>query len=294
MVSYRRPYDVLRADIVYAGVLVGGIWLATLTGVPAALSAISLVAASVVGGLLLSRALWRHDPWETRAPPGAFLQSVRLGAWSATGAVIHWLFTQGYSYIVAARLDVSAVAAIAATRLLLSPLGVFSLGIASIMFATSTQWLKHHGSRGLLRRLLVFTLGMACASVAYIAVMWWMRDWIFLHVLKRDYVQRDLLLIMWSSVFFATVIRDQVIFFLIAKGHFKRLAGLTFGCALLGLIVTFIALKHLGAAGGLLGLLSGEIAHVIGVLIMAFRDVRASDRTESVDIDARHAEAGQG
>lgn len=277
MVSYRLPYDVLRADVVYAAVLIGGIWLATLTTSPAALSAMSLTIACVVGGLLLSRALWRHDPWNMEAPRGAFSQSMVLGAWSAAGAVIHWLFTQGYSYIVAARLDVSAVAAIAATRLLLSPLGVFSLGIASIMFATSTQWLKYHGSRGLLRRLLVFTLAMACAAIAYVAVMWWMRDWIFLHVLKRDYAQRDLLLIMWSLVFFATVIRDQVIFFLIAQGHFKRLAGLTFFCAMLGLCVTFIALRHFGAAGGLLGLLAGEVAHVIGVLIMAVRDVRSSD-----------------
>ena len=293
MVSYRRPYDVLRADVVYAAVLIGGVWLATLSNTPAVLSALSLAGAAVIGGLLLSRSLWRHDPWNPNGARGAFSQSVALGAWSATGAVIHWLFSQGYTYIVAARLDVSAVASIAATRLLLSPLGVFSLGIASMMFATSTQWLKYHGSRGLLGRLLVFTLGMACAAVTYIAVMWWMRDWIFLHILKRDYAQRDLLLIMWSLVFFATVIRDQVIFFLIAKNHFKRLAALTFCCALLGLCVTFIALHYFGAAGGLLGLLAGEVVHVVGVLIMAIRDVRKSDKPVSPEFAAQAVSDGQ-
>jgi O-antigen/teichoic acid export membrane protein len=229
----------------------------------------------VVGGFLLSRALWRHDPWNPQGSPGAFVASVRLGVWSATGAVIHWVFTQGYTYIVAARLDVSAVAAIAATRLLLSPLGVFSLGIASVMFATSKLWLKNHGDRGLLRRILVFTLGMSCATIAYIAVMWSMRDWIFLHILKRDYQQRDLLLGIWSLIFFCTVMRDQVIFLLMAKGQFKRLAGLTFFCAVLGISVTFILIQRFGAAGGLLGLLAGEIAHVVGVMILTFRDTRA-------------------
>jgi O-antigen/teichoic acid export membrane protein len=275
LVSYRRPYDILRADVVYATLFVGGVWFSTLTGTPAALSALAMAGAAVVGGLLLSRSLWRHDPWNPQGSPGAFAKSVLLGTWAATGAVIHWLFSQGYTYIVAARLDVTAVAAIAATRLLLSPLGVFSLGISSVMFATSTLWLKHHGSRGLLRRLLLFALGMSCAALAYVAVMWTMRDWIFLHILKRDYPQRDLLLGMWSLVFFCTVIRDQVIFLMIAKGHFKRLAGLTLFCAVLGLSVTFFSIRRFGVAGGLLGLLAGEIANVVGVLVLTVHDMRA-------------------
>jgi O-antigen/teichoic acid export membrane protein len=276
LISYRRPYDVLRADIVFALLLIGGIWVATMTGTPAALSALALTVASVGGGLLLSHALWRHDPWNPHGSPGAFLTSVRLGTWAATGAVIHWVFNQGYTYLVAARLDVSAVAAIAATRLLLSPLGVFSLGIGSIMFATSKLWLKNHGSEGLLRRILVFTLGMCVVAIGYVAVMWMMRDWIFLHILKRDYPQRDFLLVIWSLIFLCTVMRDQVIFLLMAKGQFKRLAALTCFCAALGLTVTFVLIGRYGAAGGLLGLLAGEFSHVVGVMILTLHDSRAS------------------
>jgi len=235
-----------------------------------------MAAAAAIGGLLLARALWRHDPWHRHGAPGAFVKSVRLGVWAATGAVIHWLFSQGYTYIVAARLDVSAVAAIAATRLLLSPLGVFSLGINSVMYSSSTLWLKQHGSRGLLRRLLTFTFGMACAAIAYVAAMWLVRDWIFLHILKRDYPHRDLLLGLWSLVFFCTVIRDQLIFLQIAKGHFKQLAGLTFLCAVLGLTVAFIATGRFGAAGGLLGLVAGEIGYVVGVMVLTIRDHRTA------------------
>jgi O-antigen/teichoic acid export membrane protein len=275
LVTYRRPYDVLRADVVYATLFVGGVWLATLTDTPAALAALSMAFAAAVGGVQLSRALWRHDPWNKPGTRGVFSKSVVIGIWAATGAVIHSVFNQGYTYIVALRLDVSAVAAIAATRLLLSPLGVFSLGISSLMFSTSTLWLKHHGARGLLRRVLLFALSLTCVSIAYIAVMWWMRDWLFLNILKRDYAQRDLLLGIWSLIFFCTVIRDQVIFLLMARGQFKRLAGLTAFCAALGLSVTFFAIGPFGAAGGLLGLLAGEIAHVLGVLIMTFRDMRA-------------------
>lgn len=274
LVTYRRPYDVLRADIVYAILFVGGVWLATLTVIPAAMAALAMAGAAVVGGFLLSRALWRHDAWKTPGLPRAFAGSVLVGMWAATGAVIHWTFNQGYTYIVALRLDVTAVAAIAATRLLLSPLGVFSLGISSLMFPTSSLWLKHHGPRGLFRRVLLFALALSLISVAYIGVMWVMRGWIFEHILKRNYAQRDLLLGIWSLIFFCTVIRDQLIFLQMARGHFKLLAGLTFFCALLGLSVTFLAIGRFGAAGGLSGLLAGEIAYVIGVISMAIRDLR--------------------
>jgi O-antigen/teichoic acid export membrane protein len=276
LVTYRRPYDVLQADVVYAFLFVGGVWLSTLTNIPAALSALAMAGAAVVGGYLLSRALWRHDAWNQPGLRGAFSSSMLVGVWAATGAVIHWMFNQGYTYIVALRLDVTAVAAIAATRLLLSPLGVFSLGISSLMFPTSSLWLKHHGPRGLFRRVLLFACGLSCISVLYIGVMWSMRGWIFLHILKRDYGQRDLLLGIWSLIFFCTVIRDQLIFLQMARGHFKLLAGLTAFCAVLGLTVTAFAIGRFGAAGGLSGLLAGEVAYVVGVITLAVRDLLAA------------------
>ena len=73
--------------------------------------------------------------------------------------------------------------------------------------------------------------------------------------------------------------RDQVIYLQMARGHWKRLAGLTLFCALLGLSVTFLAIRQYGAAGGLLGLLAGEIAHVVGVIALTVRDLRARGAT---------------
>jgi O-antigen/teichoic acid export membrane protein len=274
LVSYRRPYDVLKGDVAFSAILIGGIWLSTLTATPAVYAALTIVTAAAVGGWLLSRRLRRHDPWNIDGSPGALVQTVRVGVWAATGSGIHWLFSQGYTFIVAARLDVSAVAAIAATRLLLSPLGVFSLGIATMMFSTSTLWLKHHGSRGLFRRVLLFAFAMAVVTIVYLIVIWSVRDWIFLHIIKKDYPERDLLLGIWSLVFLCTVIRDQVIFLLVAHGRWKVLAGLTSFCAVLGLSVSFTAIQRFGPAGGLMGLLAGEIAHVVGVLLLSHRYMR--------------------
>ena len=285
LISYRRPYDVLRGDAAFSVILIGGIWLATLTMAPAIFAAVSIVTAAAVGGWLLSRHLRRHDPWNIDGSPGALAQTVRVGAWAAAGAGIHWLFTQGYTFIVAAQLDVSAVASIAATRLMLSPLGVFSLGIAAMMYSTSTLWLKNHGARGLLRRVLLFALAMVLITITYLIVMWLTRDWIFAHVIKKVYPDRDLLLGIWSLIFLCTVIRDQVIFLLIAHGRWRQLAVMTAVCAALGLSVSFIGIQHLGAAGGLLGLLAGEVAHVLGVFLLTYRDMRAGNESALVPVE---------
>jgi len=274
LASYRRPYEVLRADLAFVILMVGGVFLSTLTFAPATFAALTIAVAATVGGWVTSRALWRRARWNIHGSPGALAHTVRVGAWAASGSVIHWLFSQGYAYVVAGMLDVSSVAAIAATRLLLSPLGVFSLGIGTMMFSSSSLWLKHHGFQGLLRRVLLFAIAMACAAIGYIAFMWVIRDWVFLHIIKKDFARRDLLLAIWSLIFLSTVIRDQLIFILIAQNQFKRLAGLTLCCAVLGLSVSFAAIPHFGAAGGLLGLLAGEVAHVGGVLLFTLRGGR--------------------
>jgi len=124
--------------------------------------------------------------------------------------------------------------------------------------------------------VLLFTLAMSLAALTYVALMWLMRDWIFLNVLKKDYPQRDLLLGIWALVFLCTVVRDQVIFLLIAHARWMQLAGLTSVCAVLGLSVSFFAIQRYGAAGGLLGLLVGEIAHVVGVIVLTYRDMRTN------------------
>lgn len=276
--SYRRPYDILRGDVVYAGVFLAGMWIATRTPIAAIVAALTIGLAALLGGGLLNRALWRHEAWTTGAATGVLVATARLGKWAAAGAAVHWAFTQGYAYVVASTLDVAAVAAISATRLLLMPLGLFSMGVGTVMLTTASIWMQQHGLRGVLKRLMLFALGMACLAMVYIAVIWYLRDWIFLNVLRRDYPERDLLLKIWSLAFLSMVIRDQLIYFLMVQGRFKLLAGLTFACAILGLLVSYFAVRVYGAAGGPLGLMAGELAHVLGIGVLTVRDARRAQR----------------
>jgi len=104
--------------------------------------------------------------------------------------------------------------------------------------------------------------------------MWLMRDWIFMHVLRKSFAQRDLLLLLWSVAFVLMVCRDQLLYLLVVRGRFRSLAALTLASALLSLTVSFLCMRHIGVVGALYGILAGEVFNVAGITILSYRESR--------------------
>ena len=272
LLAYRRPQDVLRADLVYVVLMAIGVVVAILTPFPAAVAVLTLGAAALAGGNLLRRALGRHEPWDIRGMPGILRAIAPIGAWSTAGAGIHWAFNQGYSYLIAGTLGVSAVAAIAATRLLMMPVNLLSTGMGSLMLPMAARWLHNHGPASVLKRLALFTLGLSCAALLYFGIMWLLRDWIFDSILHKHFEDRDTLLGLWICVFLMIMFRDQMIWLLIARERFRPLAGLTAASAGVALSVSYLAMVRVGVSGALIGILVGESVQVGGIVIMSLRE----------------------
>jgi O-antigen/teichoic acid export membrane protein len=266
----RRPIEVLLCDAVYVVLLTGGAYLATYATLPAAAASLSLAVAAIVGGSLLARALWRHEPWNIAGAPTIARDIAPLGAWSVSGAAVHWGFSQGYTYLVAGMLDVKVVAAIAATRLLLMPVNLLSTGISQMMLPTASQWLHQHGARKLYRRLVLFCLALSVAVLFYEGLMWLLRDWIFATVLKKQFAERDTLLFLWCAIFLAMMLRDQLAHLLVVRSRMRQMSTLTLASALLALTTSYVAIRQLGASGALIGVLTGEVVNVAGVAILAW------------------------
>ena len=274
--AYRRPTDVLQSDCIYCGVLIGGAFAATLTPFPAATAAFSIAVASLLGGHLLRRRLWAYEPWNPGAPRGALQEMWPQASWSAFGGGTHWLFGQGYNYLVAGMLDVRAVAALAATRLLIMPISLLSTGIGTLMLPTTAKWTNDHGAATVLKRLAAFALGLALLACCYLGVMWLGRDWIFSHVMKKNFADRDLLLLFWAGIALITLFRDQMLYFLVARAHYRLTSMITLVSAILSFAISIAAMPRLGPLGALVGLLAGEFCNLAGILVFS---VRESNRT---------------
>jgi O-antigen/teichoic acid export membrane protein len=274
LLAYRRPHSVLRADALYVVLLVGGAWLASLGTQAAAVAALTLGLSALIGGRLCSGALWRFEPWNIEGARGVLEEIAPLALWSTGGAAIHWLFSQGYSYVVAGTLDVTAVAAIAAMRLLVMPVNLLSTGLGSIMLPAISNWLNTESTRKVFGRQILFSLGLAAVALGYFALVWGLRERIFDHVLKKHSASFDLLLLLWSSIALLMLFRDQLIYLLVVKGRFRSLAALTFMSAVLALVLSYAAMREYGVAGALVGVLLGETVNVAGILYLCCRETR--------------------
>jgi O-antigen/teichoic acid export membrane protein len=278
LLAYRRSQDVLRTDIGYVVILVVGILIAVRAPQPALSAIVVTGVAAALSGIWTSRALRRHEPWNVRGMPGILKEVAPTSSWSTAGAGIHWAFSQGYMYLAAATLDVTAVAAIAATRLLMMPVNLLSTGIGTLMLSMTSGWLHHHGLAVAFRRLTLFALGLGAVSLCYFVVLWLLRDWIFADVLQKQFAERDQLLLLWSAAFLAMVVRDQLLYLLVARERFKQLTSLAFISAMFSLIAGYVSMQHWGVIGAPAGVLIGELVNLTGILFLALRQGTTENR----------------
>jgi O-antigen/teichoic acid export membrane protein len=282
LLAYRLAHDVLRSDVVHVVLLLTGALIASRTPHPALAALGALGVSALISGHLLRRALHRHQEWEPRPVPGLLRQIAPLATWSTAGSGIHWAFSQGYIYLVAATLGTTAVAALAATRLLLMPVNLLSAGIGSLMLPTATSWLHHHGAALVLRRLRLLAAGMTTIALGYFCVLWLGRDWLFTHVLRTRIEQRDTLLLLWGAIFLLIVVREQIIYLMAAQGRFRTLTLLTLGSAVLSLTATWLGIRHFGIVGALSGVLLGEMVNLTGIILSSRPGASTPQRSNGI------------
>jgi len=273
LLAHRRSESVLKADFVYVVALILGAAVATLLPHAATFAVMTLGLAALATSLLLMRALCRIQPWNPNGAHGILKEIAPLALWSTAGALTHWSFSQGYSFLVASKLDVPAVAAIGAIRLLMMPINLISTGIGSLMLPLASRWLHDQGMAVAFKRLCLFAVGLACGALVYFGVLWLIRDWIFSVILKKQFAQRDLLLLLWAAASILMVIRDQLVFIPVMRRRFKTTTMLTAICAICALTISYIGIIKFGVVGALAGVVCGEMLNVATLIVLSLREV---------------------
>jgi O-antigen/teichoic acid export membrane protein len=272
--AYRRPAAVLRADVAYVTVLTAGAFMATLTSQPALFAVAFVGTAALLGCAILRQELWRFEPWNPRSAEKVLQKIAAAGGWAILGSGIHWLLIQGYSYLVAGVLDVSDIAAVAATRLTLMPVFVLSGGVSMLLFPMTTRWVHEMGTKVAAHRLILLAAGLGTVALLYMLTMWLLRDWIFDVVLKKHFAQRDALIVLWSAVFLVTLCRDQLATLPAARARFRDMTLMTGLSAIVWLLSSYLAMLKYGPLGAVIGILIGELVNMAGILVMIFKETR--------------------
>ena len=279
LLAHHRPGEVLRGDLVFVLLLVGASVGATLLPLPTVWAVAGMGVAALVSGQMLARSLWRFERWDRQGSRDVAMREISTqGGWATLGAAVHWSFSQGYTYLVAALLDVRAVAAIAATRLLLMPVNLLSSGVTQSVYPLVSRWNEETGPSEVLRRLLWITVVLLGLGVLYAVGVWLLQDWFFEDVLKKAIHDREALLLLWSAVFIVMLVRDQLCSFLVARAKLRALSQFTVVCSVLALLAIWFAVPRWGAEGAVVSILAGEALNLLGMLVLSYNEVRRGGR----------------
>lgn len=270
----QRPFALLIGDALFAALTVGGMLLARRANQAAMAAAVSMALASLAASLWSARALRRLEGRPQRRERSVLRSFAPLGLWTTAGAAIHWSFGQGYNFLVVGLLDVSAVAAVAATRTLLMPVNLLSTGMSSSLLPLVTSWLGREDTARVLRRLASVSAVVGLLSAAYFALLWLARDWLFAVVLHKSFAQRDSLLLLWACVVLVAALRDPLLHILVVRRRLAELTALTLASAMAATACILCAAPRWGAAGAVSGVLVGETLNLLGVLTLALREAR--------------------
>ncbi len=276
LLIYTRAGAIVGADGVYVAVLLASVAAAVfwLPAPMAVWAVLGLAAAALAANLLARRSLARDPGWSQQGGEGIWREMRPLGLWAITGILVYWSFSQGYNYLLAARLDVQAVAAVAATRLLLMPVNLLTAGVKGVLVPLASRWLPQLGIPGLIRRLALLGLGILVPAALYCLLLWIFRDWVYQHLLQKQIAQRDLMLALWTGIFLLCMLRDTVQTVLFVRERFKLLTYLATINAVFSFAAMLLLMEHFGAPGAVMGILLGELLYTAGVMALLRRETK--------------------
>ena len=277
LVIYSKPEWVLRADLAYVVVLISGISLAAYLNHWAGVCAIVALVFATGAGATAAHRIFAADPGWGSGDATPFWREMRpLAVWATVGAVIYWLFAQSYNYILAERLDLTAVTNVNAARLVLMPVFVFTMGINNLLMPVAANWLAQFGtrqhatpapdySRSASRRLISQTSDSPGLFVTGSLA-------IFLHKSIGD---RDRLLLLWACIASIFLLREVLQAALFALRQVRSMAWLMGLSAIVSLSLMWAGINWWGAAAVLIGQVAGECVNLAGLTLLLWGRIKS-------------------
>jgi O-antigen/teichoic acid export membrane protein len=269
LLIYGRPESMLRADLINVGVLLAGALIAAYGPRPAVPWAVAALIASALAGETAARRSLAKNPGFATGDPAPFWKEMRpLAVWATIGAMTYWIYNQSYNYVLASRIDLTAVADVNAARLLLMPTIVLTVGVKTLLVPTAAAWLAESSVGRLIRRLLLFATGIAAIDVVYCLLLWIFRDVLSRDLMHKTIANRDVLLMLWAILSLIALYRDLLQTGLFALRKFRSLAGVTALSAIVSLTIMWLGIKTWGPAAALIGQVAGETINLGGVVVL--------------------------
>lgn len=290
LLALRRAHDIFRADFLFALTLIIGaliarympLWLAP------AVVLLALALGSLGSRLLLQLSLHQQFKPPAGRQPQLLQEIIPLALWSTSGAAFFWLYTQGFLYLVAAKLGTTAVATLAATRLLLMPMNLLSSGLGGLLAPAAAGWLAEMGRLRLLQRLAAIAVAMGVLTSLWVAALDYWQQPLFTLLFRQPLAHAEALLLSWGAVYISMALRDQLGYLLAALGQYRQLTLLTALATLVSLSCCLIGMSWLpDPRGAMIGIVAGEGLTLVGIVTLVWRAVQQTPPLSPDEIASR-------
>lgn len=271
-----KPAELLQTDVLYVVVLLAGVvWAAFGSHQAIVFTVMALAASAWASTALTHRSLARDPGWVQGDAAPAWRELRTMGLWALLAATLYWLFGQSYSYILATRLDLRAVADVNEARLLLTPMFIAAIGIQKILAPTAPRWFAQAGFHHLMKRVLWLLVITFVGDMLYFAVVWVFRGWLVGSLLHKHIHDRDELLLLWTAIGVIGLVREILQCCLTALGAYKSMAKQVALSAVVALVLMWFGTSWWGAAAVLIGQVAGELVNIAGIVLLVREQWRA-------------------
>jgi O-antigen/teichoic acid export membrane protein len=270
------------SDFVYSAVLLSGLLFLVATDHLSLRRTSGVMLASALLGLLPYG--WEFLKSQLRRPQPGFFAVYGpiwrdITRWSLLGVVLSEMTANAHAYLVTFVSGTQAFALLAVGSLMMRPLSLVLAALPDRERPVIARYLATGDVAGALRTMNEFRLAAAATWLGTVALSAAILIWFPKLVIRSGFDAHSVVLVVsiWTAIAAVRAIRAPENAFLIAAGEFHPLARAGMVGSAVSLIGTLLLLLLFGPVVSLLGILAGEAAMTVRILIMmaAWRRVHA-------------------
>ena len=189
----------------------------------------------------------------------AYAENWLISKWSLIGVTVTHLQSYSYLYVIGALLGSTAMADVSASRLLLMPLGLITIGWGSVVRPYGSKLREQNQLKKFFRNLLLASSSFPVIILVITLVLYFSSDWLLNTVFTSDYESVFEYLFFWAILTAVGFFRANASYGLQVVKKFKSLALLNGFTMFITVALAFFLTNQFQIKGALVASIAGEV-----------------------------------
>lgn len=189
----------------------------------------------------------------------AFLENWLISKWSLIGVTVTHLQNYAYLYVISTLLGSTATADVSASRLLLMPLGLITIGWGNVIRPYGSKLREQNQLKKFFKNLAISGLVFPAVVFIVTVILFIFSDWLLHNLFTSDYKSVFDYLFYWAILTSIGFLRANASYGLQVVKKFKSLALFNAVTMLITVTLAFILTNQFEIKGALVASITGEL-----------------------------------